>query len=190
MRKALIKVFEQTVERIKEDLPIVPLECWNESVLRFVYSRALNEGKYEVKQFPECSRIDLVLHRDDERAVVEFKFFVRAARYDPMDGTKTGWKGGPSPKNRLEFKGSVEKLRDFNPPKASHAASKRRVLKLVVLFYSDPVADARTNENTYDACYGDGSRFLRPLRLRRLASVPAFLANGSMCKAKLFEVVA
>ena len=86
MRQLLINAFKQTVGQIEQDLPQTPLDLWNESVFRFQYSLAITNQNGGVKQFAECQRIDLVLHHESERAFVEFKFYIRAARHDLFTG--------------------------------------------------------------------------------------------------------
>jgi hypothetical protein len=179
MRQLLIKAFKDTAEQIKADLAMMPLERWSESVFRFIYSRAVAKLEPDVTHFVECSRIDLVLHRKRERAFVEFKFYLHAHRYDPLCGNKIGWKGGPGRKNYREFKKCVQTLR------RRYRGSK--VLRLVALFYSDPVD---TRRKTFDAYFGDKSGVKRKLKIRRLDSISPFASNGSesTCNVRLYEV--
>lgn len=179
MRQLLIKAFKETTRQIKTDLAMMPPERWNEFVFRFMYSRAVAKQERGIKQFSECDKIDLVLHRGSERAFLEFKFYLHAARYNPLCGDKIGWKGGPGLKNCREFNTSVKTLRERSTP--------CRVLKLVALFYSDPV---HTRGRTFDACYGDMSGVERKLKIRRLVSIGPFPYNGSesTCSARLYEV--
>jgi hypothetical protein len=179
MRQLLITALEDAVARIKAEVALMPLTRWNESVFRFVYSRAVATREPDVKQFFECSRIDLVLHRKSERAFVEFKFYTHSTANDALSGIKTGMKGYPSPGNHQEFKDCVETLR-----RRSVASD---VLKLVALFYADP---ASTTGKTYETCYGDSASVEDELRIRRLFSIGPFLSNGSetICNARLYEV--
>lgn len=179
MRELLITAFEDTVAQIKVDAAMMPLTRWSEAVFRFVYSRAIARRAPDVTQFFECDRIDLVLHRASERAFVEFKFYMYSTAYDPLSGIKNGMKGGPSPKNRREFEKSVEALRRRSVPP--------EVLKLVALFYCDPIS---TTGRTFDAYYGDSSGVERELKIRLLVSIGPFSSEGSecICNARLYDV--
>ncbi len=181
MRQLLVKAFKDAVDRIKEDLATMPLTRWNEFVFRFIYSRAVTTQEPDVTQFVEINRIDLVLHRKSERAFLEFKFYLHAPRYDPLSGDKIGWKGGPGKAYR-EFENSVENLRGRPAPS--------EVLKLVALFYSDPVSTSGRKHKTFDADFGDSSGIERKLNIRSLVSIGPFRSNGShsVCNAKLYEV--
>ncbi len=179
MCKLLITAFEDAVAQIKAEVALTPLARWNESVFRFMYSRAVATREPNITQFVECSRIDLVLHRKSERAFVEFKFYTHSTAYHPLSGIKRGMKGYPSPANRQEFENCVETLRRRSVPP--------EVLKLVALFYADPVS---TTEKTYETYYGDSSGVEHELEIRRLVSIGPFLPNGSesICNARLYEV--
>ena len=96
MRQLLITAFEDAVAQFKAEVALMPLTRWNESVFRFKYSRAVATREPNITQFVECTRIDLVLHHDSERAFVEFKFYTHSAAYDVLCGIKTGMKGLPA----------------------------------------------------------------------------------------------
>jgi hypothetical protein len=183
MRQLVTAAFEDAVEQFKADTPTMPLERWNESVFRFLCSRAITARAPEVKQFFECDRIDLVLHRSTERAFVEFKFYVHSISYDPLSGTKNGKKGGPSRQNYRELEKSVEILR--------RRSASPEVLKFLALFYADPID---TSGRTFDAVYGDGSGVEHKLKTRLLASAGPFSCISSddgfenVCNARLYEV--
>jgi len=177
MRQLLTAAFKDTVDQIKADMAMMPLTRWNESVFRFIFSRAVTKRDPEITQFFECNRIDLVLHRKSERAFVEFKFYIHSPRCDLLSGAERGMKGGAGNKNFGEFKKCVRALK--RRPNA------HGVLKLVALFYSDPATRAK-----YDAYYGDSSVVERQLRIRRLVSITPFPLDdsGSICNARLYEV--
>jgi hypothetical protein len=179
MRQLLIKAFEKTVDQFKAEEVSMPLARWNESVFRFFYSRAVAALEGDVTQLTECMRIDLVLHRRSERAFVEFKFYTHSVRYDSITGRKLGKKGYPSLKNRREFENCVKTLRQ--------QSVRPEVLKLVVLFYADPVA---ARQKTYEICYGNNSGIEDELKIRRLISIGPFSSNDSqsICNARLYEV--
>jgi len=179
MHQLLTAAFQETVTQFKAEEVLMPLARWNESVFRFLYSRAIATLEPDVTQLVECSRIDLVLYRRSERAFVEFKFYIHSVAYDSVTGEKLGKKGYPSLKNRREFENCVKALRQrLVPPE---------VLKLVALFYADPVPGTR---NTFDMCYGNRSGIENELKIRRLVSIGPFLANDSQssCNARLYEV--
>ncbi len=177
----LISAFRDTVDDIRNDVARMPLTSWSESVFRFMYSQALARRDGTIKQFFECQKIDLVLHRKSERAFVEFKFYAHSTAYNALSGAKCGMKGGPSPKNYRGFSKSIEIIRRHSAP---HKAP-----RLVALFYSDP---ANTTGRTFDSYYGDRSAVERKLNLRRLVSIPLFCRNDkrtvSNCYGKLYEV--
>src|SRR5271167_218679 len=168
MRQLLITAFEDAVEQIRAGEARMPLDRWNESVFRFMYSQAVAIREPDVKQFIECSRIDLVLHRKSERAFVEFKFYTHSTAYDPLLGIRTRMKGFPSAKNRQEFENCVETLRQQSVAP--------EVLKLIALFYADPVG---ASEKTCEKYYGDGSCVEDELKIRQLVSIGPFQSNGS-----------
>ena len=179
MRLLLIAAFEDAVTLVRAAEKRMPLDRWNESVFRFFYSRAIASLEPDVRQLVECERIDLVVHRGSERALIEFKFYTHSIRYDPMTGSRVRRKGFPSLKNRREFKNCVETLRQRTAPPD--------VLKVVALFYADPVAAAK---KTYEECYGDDSGIEDELKIGRLATVGPFPSHDAqnICSARLFEV--
>lgn len=179
MRQLLITAFEDAVDQVKADMALMPLPRWHEFVFRFIYPRAVATREPHVKQFFECSEIDLVLHRKSEKAFVEFKFYTHRPQHDPSSGIKTGMKGGPSRKNRQEFEKCVENLR--------RRSVAPEVLKFVALLYADPVS---TTKKIYETYYGDNSGVEDELKIRRLASIGPFLSSDSesICNARLYEV--
>jgi hypothetical protein len=179
MRQLLIKAFEEAVGQFKAEEVLMPLARWNESVFRFFYCRAIAKLEPDVTQLVECSRIDLVLHRRSERAFVEFKFYTHSVAYNSITGKMGRTKGYPSLKNRREFENCVKALRQRpGPPE---------VLKLVALFYADPVA---ATQKTYEISYGDDSGVEDQLKIRRLTPIGSFRSTDSksICNARLYEV--
>ena len=176
MRQLLIAAFEEAVTRFKADEALMPLARWNESVFRFLYSRVIAAKEPDVTQLVECNRIDLVLHRRTERA---FMFYTHSVGYNPTTGMMERMKGYPSPQNRREFENCVKVLRE--------RTVSPEVLKLVVLFYADPVTATR---NTYEMSYGNNSSIENELKIRLLTSIGPFPSNDSknVCNAKLYEV--
>jgi hypothetical protein len=179
MHQLLTAAFEEAVTQFKAEEVLMPLARWNESVFRFYYSRAIARLEPDVTQLFECSRIDLVLHRGTERAFVEFKFYTHSVGYDSITGMTGRMKGYPSLQNRREFENCVKTLRERPVPP--------EVLKLVALFYADPVA---SSQKTYEICYGSGSGVEDELKIHRLTSIGPFPSNDSksMCNARLYEL--
>lgn len=135
MRQLLITAFEDAVAQIRVEGVRMPLTRWNESVFRFMYSRAIAMRERDVTQRVERSRIDLVFHRKSERAFAEFKFYTHSVAYNAVTGAQMGRKGYPSPANRREFENCAEtRRRRSAPPEA---------LKLAALFYADPAVPLR-----------------------------------------------
>jgi hypothetical protein len=191
MRHIVVEAWKDTVARIEADLREMPLSRWNESVLRFFYSRALTERAPDVRQEFECGRIDLVLCRNCRKrklVYVEFKFYVHA-RHDPLICGKENRKGGPGQGNFKEFEKAIETLRKRSVPPGV-----LKVLKIVALFYCDPASTA--SKTTYDRWFGDRSKVESKLRkrIRPLCSIRPFRlrCNGSesVCHARLWEVCA
>ena len=54
MRKLLITAFEDAVAQIKAEVALTPLVRWNESVFRFMYSRAVATREPNITQFTLC----------------------------------------------------------------------------------------------------------------------------------------
>jgi hypothetical protein len=179
MRLLLIAAFEDAISQIRAEEVRMPLDRWNESVFRFFYSRSVTLLEPGVTQLVECNRIDLVLHRGNERAFVEFKFYTHSVRHDAVAGNQTGMKGFPSIKNRLEFNNCVDMLRLRPEPPGG--------LKVVARFYADPVV---ANQKTYEEYYGDDSGIEDELKISRLASIGPFPSHDlqNTCHARLYEV--
>jgi len=110
---------------------------------------------------------------------MEFKFYTHAMGYDAISGDQVKRKGFPSLKNRREFKNCVETLRQ----RPVHPDG----LKVVALFYADPVA---ATHKTYEDCYGDDSDIEDELKISRLTSIRPFPSHDAqnICNARLYEV--
>ena len=106
------EAFSRTREYVWQEVDIVPLTLWNESILRYCFCRSVANDDTEVKQFIECDRIDLVLSRGTSRAFIEFKFYRHPRRFDPYSGQMRGFKGGPGRKNLGEFQSCIDKLHE------------------------------------------------------------------------------
>lgn len=181
MRQLVITAFKNTVAQILLDLAQMPTDRWNESVFRFMFSRAVTQAATErgvdVHQFFECERVDIVLRKNGDRAFIEFKFYIHSPKYDVLSGANLGRKGYPSNKNVSEFTNCVQTLRALPVPPD--------VLKMVALFYADPV---KATGRRYEDDYGDRGIENR-LLIRRLIAIGPFIANGvENCNARLYEV--
>jgi hypothetical protein len=163
-------------------MALMPIERWNEAVFRFMFSRtvtkAAREQMLKVDQFFECDRVDLVLHKNSERAFIEFKFYIHSPKHDALSGESCGWKGFPSEKNLSEFMNCIQTLRARSVPP--------NTLKLVALFYADPV---NNTGRRYEDDYGDRSCIDNELKIRRLVAIGPFSPNGrDNCHARLYEI--
>ncbi|MDZ5447238.1 hypothetical protein U2F26_31775 [Micromonospora sp. 4G57] len=140
------RTFFRAMPCVSDELSRMPLSGWNESVFRYFFCRSLSEAHPDVTQFVECDRIDLVLHRAEEKAFIEFKFYLRAPKFDPYTGRRSGLKGGPGPRNLDEFRRCVDQLHGRKPV---HGLS-----KYIVLVYADPIGGS-TTANRYSTHYDD-----------------------------------
>ncbi|MFF5179774.1 hypothetical protein ACFY2Q_17275 [Micromonospora sp. NPDC000316] len=161
--------FLSTVASMRDEVQRMPLDRWNESVFRYSFCRHLSHASPDVRQFVECNRIDLVLHRGEEKAFVEFKFYLHQPRFNPYTGDRSGFKGGPSPQNLTEFRKCVDRLHDRQ---STHGLS-----KYVVLVYADPVSAAGTGK-AYSVHYDD---YRHP---RGEVSLELLEATGPDCSAE------
>jgi hypothetical protein len=132
-----------------------------------------------VKQLVECGRIDLVLHNGEEKAFIEFKFYLRPRRYDPYTGKLVGFKGGPGAQNLREFRRCVDEL--------SRRHSAPGLSKYVVLVYADP-SDGGSPGNRYSDDYDDYLHPDKNVALEVLESHGPFESAEGHVKGKLFTV--
>ncbi|MFG3708622.1 hypothetical protein ACGF7U_28370 [Micromonospora sp. NPDC047670] len=130
-------------------------------------------------QFVECDRIDLVLHRAEEKAFIEFKFYLHAPKFDPYTGRRSGFKGGPGRMNLEEFRRCVDQL---HVRQSIHGLS-----KYIVLVYADPIGGSTTG-NRYSTHYDDYAHWTGEITLDLLESVEPIESGGDRIQAKLFAV--
>jgi hypothetical protein len=169
--------FSSTLAFLPEELARMPLSRWSEPVFRYLFCRSLADAYPCVKQLVECGRIDLVLHGGEEKAFVEFKFYLRPRRYDPYTGRLLGFKGGPGAQNLREFRRCVNDL--------SRRRSVPGLSKYVVLAYADP-SNGGSPRNRYSDDYDD---YLHPdedVALEVLQSRGPIESAEGQVKAKLF----
>lgn len=171
--------FSSTLALLQEELRRMPLSRWSESVFRYFFCRSLADAYPGVKQLVECGRIDLVLHSGEEKAFVEFKFYLRPKRYDPYTGEPLGFKGGPGAQNLREFRQCVNAL--------SHRQSMPGLSRYVVLVYADP-SDGASPGNRYSDNYDDYLHPDKNVALEVLESHGPFESAEGHVKAKLFAV--
>ena len=171
--------FLRTIEFMPGELRRAPLASWNESVFRHFFCRQLHDVDEGVQQFVECERIDLVLHRGEEKAFVEFKFYVHPQRFDPYTGGSSGFKGGPSPQNLREFQRCVHQLHDRK--------SVPGLSKYIVLAYADPLGES-TPGKQYSYYYDDYRHSDDKVVLDLQQSAGPFDTCTERIQAKLFTV--
>jgi len=171
--------FLRTIKLMKDELRRVPLAGWNESVFRYSFCQQLSGICGDVQQFVECDQIDLVLHHGDEKAFVEFKFYVHPQRFDPYTGVSSGFKGGPSLQNLREFQRCVQQLHDRQ--------SVPGLSKYIVLAYADPVVAGAPGKR-YSDYYDDYRHSDEKIALDVKESVGPFDILKDRIQAKLFTV--
>ncbi|SCG15505.1 hypothetical protein GA0070610_1739 [Micromonospora echinofusca] len=171
--------FSSTMAFLPGELSRMPLSRWNESVLRYFFCRLLSNAYPDVKQFVECDRIDLVLHRAGEKAFVEFKFYLHPRKFDPYTGDWSGFKGGPGLRNLAEFRRAVDHLHGRNPMQG--------LSKYVVLVYVDPV-DGSSPGNSYSVHYDDYRHSDEKIALDLLESGGPIESGEDRLQARLFAV--
>lgn len=129
-RAMVRQAFRDTLARVADEVAVMPLERWNESVFRYAFCRSIAAVRPEAHQFVESDRIDLVLRTEEGPAFIEFKFYLRRRRIDAYTGEIRGHRGGPSAQNLREFRRCVEQLHT--------RPSVPSLSKFIVLVYSDP----------------------------------------------------
>lgn len=171
--------FLRTIEFMNDELRRAPLASWNESVFRYFFCRHLPGVDEGVKPFVECERIDLVVHRAEEKAFVEFKFYVHPQRFDPYTGGSSGFKGGPSLQNLREFQRCVDQLHDRK--------SVPRLSKYIVLAYADPLGGSMPGKR-YSDYYDDYRHSNEKVALDVQESAEPFDILKERIQAKLFAL--
>lgn len=179
MNEVVQAAFRRMVEFLPSEFAVMPLNRWNESVMRYSFCRFLAMDHPEVEQFVECGKIDLVLGRQSLRAFVEFKFYGHPVRFDPYDGKDCGFKGGPGRKNLEEFQACVDQLHERRSPPS--------VSKYVVLIYADPT-DGRRSDCRYSRYYDEYRHPRDEVALRLLESGGPIATKEGIVKARLFQV--
>lgn len=183
MRDVVAAAFHRTFDRLATESRHVPLIDHNESVGRYFFCHAVAHVAPEVRQLVEAGRIDLVLHAPDadERAFIEFKFYVRRPRFPAEGGPARGVKGGPSDQNLREFTHSIDRL-------ASSCPDALGLSRYVVTFYADPPADAPAARRFSD--YLDRYRHPNPsVHCSPLATAGPVDAGGLHMQGSVLEVV-
>ncbi len=180
MDKLLIKVLEQASQRFELESKYMPIERWNESVFRFLFSRELATLDATVIQFIECEKIDLVLHSSNDIGFVEFKFYIHNPSYDKYTGAPKGIKKSyPSPNNECQFHKCIQTLRDRE--------HRNNLRKFVVLFYADP---KDIPNQRYTKYYGDLKNLEDTYNVKVLCSTaPVCNSSPIECNALLLELV-
>ncbi|MEU1644314.1 hypothetical protein [Micromonospora zamorensis] len=171
--------FSSTVEFMPEELSRMPLSRWNESIFRYFFCRQLSDAYPDVRQFVECDRIDLVVHSAEEKAFVEFKFCLHPLKFDPYTGDPSGYKGGPGPRNLVEFRKCVDYLHGRKP---MHGLS-----KYIVLVYADPIGQSSPG-NKYSVHYDDYLHSDEKVTLDLVKSGGPIESGDDRVQARLFAV--
>ncbi len=179
MDEVVRSTFSSTMAFMLAELAQMSLSRWNESVFRYFFCRFLSDAHPDVKQFVECSRIDLVLHCGEEKAFVEFKFYLHPRRFDPYTGNWSGFKGGPGRKNLSEFRKCVDGLYGREPVPG--------LSKYVVLVYADPVDGSRPALR-YSVHYDDYRHSDEKVTLDLLESHGPIESAEGRVQARLFAV--
>ena len=175
------EAFSRSREYVRQEVDIVPLTQWNESILRYYFCRSVANDDTQVKQFIECDRIDLVLSRGTSRAFIEFKFYRRPRRFDPYSEQMHGFKGGPGRKNLSEFQSCIDKLheRPYVPG----------LSKYVTLLYAEDLPDIGSRRKvTYSCDYDAYEHPQQNVIVREVAVWEPFVASEELVKGRLYEV--
>ena len=105
-----------------------------------------------------------------QRALVQFKFYRHAIRFNPYDGSTRGHKGGAGPKNLGEFQRCINDLHSRR--------SADGIAKYVVLVYADPTAG---NRRRFSESYDDYRHpLVEPQLTKLLAMGPTPTRDGSI----------
>jgi len=179
MNEIVQTAFRSTVEFLRSEIELMPLDRWNESVLRYYFCRFLARTYPQVEQFVECGKIDLVLRQPPLVAFIEFKFYRLPCRYDPYDGSPRGFKGGPSRKNVGEFQRCVDQL--HARPSVPHLS------KYVILVYADSV-DGSGPRRRFSHYYDDYRHPCDCVSLRRMEYNGPIQTPEAIIRAQLYEV--
>lgn len=172
--------FLSAIENLREEVGIMPMSRWTESVFRYSFCRSIAKTRPEVDLFIECDRIDLVLSYAAQRAFVEFKFYTHPKRFHPYGKDKANvFKGGPGNKNRAEFDSCIRKLHDRE--------SRPGLSKYVVLVYVDPTDESRPTKR-YSPHYDDYSHSETDIEISNLLSSDQFDTSEGVVKGRLYRI--
>lgn len=180
MKKLLEQALRCASKCFEDESATMPIERWNESVFRFLFSREIARLKPKVKQFVECQKIDLVLHSAEDIAFVEFKFYIHNPGYcaNSREMLKRR-KSYPSGGNVKQFEQCIDKLRARYPDEGE------RVRKFVVLFYSDPTDHTGRR---YSQDYGDSNALEKRYRVKVLCTTrPVCHSSQVECRGLLLD---
>jgi hypothetical protein len=179
MNEVVQTAFRSTVKFLPSEFAVMPLNRWNESVLRYYFCRFLAMARPDVEQFVECDKIDLVLGQPPLRAFIEFKFYRHPLRFDPYDGKARGFKGGPGRKNLEEFQACIDLLHN--------RSSVPDLSKYVVLVYADPTDGSRPNLR-FSHHYDEYHHPRNQVAIRLVESSGPIETKEGIVKSQLYEV--
>lgn len=180
MDAVVVSGFSGAIDNLREEAGIMPMSRWNESVFRHCFCRSIAKACPEVGMFIECSKIDLVLSHETQRAFVEFKFYRHPKRFNPYAGGKEkGYKGGPGNKNHSEFASCIERLHGRTPAPG--------LSKYVVLVYIDPTDGSRPGQR-YSPYYDDYRHLGAEVEMRNQLSSEPFETSEGVVKGRLYKI--
>jgi hypothetical protein len=168
MKQLLMRATRAAFQSLKPHVKLVGLANVNESTFRSFFLAGLMGRCPKACCQTEWHKFDLLVQRDDENALVEFKFnVVRQTR--ELDGHLGYWKGGASAKNESEFKACVHKLHTLKDAKIKH--------RYVLLVYAKgyPKRSKCSFTKSYDALPA------RP-EFRKITDVAHCMADKLSCK--------
>ncbi len=132
------------LQRMVEHASKVGLPNTDEFTFRsFFMSELISKNRCSKLQ-TEWHKFDLLLQNTNGNYLIEFKYFLYRHTY-ALDGSMIRKKGGPSPKNEVEFWDCVEKLSQCDIPGIDR--------KYLVLIYQQTPTDmkGRTYAQSYDS---------------------------------------
>lgn len=180
MQDVIKPVLRASVDTLVQDLEIMPIDRWNESVFRHYFCHEMALQNPDVDQFVESGRIDLVLHRPPQRAFIEFKFYIHRARINAYDSSQRGFKGGPGPANLAEFRECIDRLHERD--------SAPSLDKFVVLFYADPEVRSPHGARSFSSYLDEYDHPTEDVRLHLADSYGPISSSGNRICTQLFEV--
>ncbi|SFG29792.1 hypothetical protein [Pontibacter chinhatensis] len=126
-----------TNQSLKNEVAIVPLDLWNESVYRYQWIKQLLKVAPKARCQIEWNYNDLFFQLGDDNVIVEFKFYITQFNVDIHGNKRDTPKGHPSNKNFEEFCVQIGKLDKMNEMVWFKGGEKSITHKLLILVYTD-----------------------------------------------------